>query len=360
MNLKRSNNFDLLRCVILIVILCVFNKYPKMVFAATTSATDAQIQKLLSDPNANIIVHDSTFSGTPNPTLAVQATTQAPRSIITIDYPSEGAVLVESNLIFSGKAPANTLVSVDITDDDFTNASIEHQTLLHTLGTTTSDGSGKWVFSSQSKLELGKYTVSVSFSDPQYGKIEAGPVRFIVTDVMGKSQNVIFWRSPQFWLFLILIICVLGGVGFLIFRRGLINKVTMAFPTAQSIYKLEEENRERLTKDIPFIKLETKVDEVITHISDFITPQEASEQLEVSKKEEKGRIIELRGQLASLKDTLMILEKNIASAGHATEDMEKELQNEMLKDTSQPDNETKSKLKIIKRHREVHHRQTSS
>lgn len=147
-------------------------------------------------------VSAETITPSPNTGLATNFT-------ITIDSPAQGSVFTDTNVIISGRAAPLSLINIDITDDDLFNTNIQHQVLVHTLGTTTSDKDGNWIFSPQIKFELGKYVIHANFIDPKRGKIEAAAISVSVSNEFGKTENAIFWRNPQFWLLVIPVLLII-------------------------------------------------------------------------------------------------------------------------------------------------------
>ena len=133
----------------------VLNFSNSLVMAQTPTETD--LEKLMNNPNTKVLVQNATYSATPAVTPIPTSTpaTSTNRTVLTITSPTEGSIMTDSSIVISGKCSPNTLVNIDIFDDDQSIKYIKHEALSHTLGVTTTDKNGDWIFSLQSKLELG-------------------------------------------------------------------------------------------------------------------------------------------------------------------------------------------------------------
>lgn len=301
--------------------------------AANTNISP-EIQKLIDDPSTKVIVNDNTYPATTTTTTTppAVASTTTPRPAITIDSPATGSVVVQTSMFIAGTAPPNASINIDIQDEDFTRSNIRHETLEHTLGTTTSDGEGNWIFAPQIKVELGKYAISAYIADAKYGKIEAGPVIVSVANVLGKTENVIFWRSYQFWFFVAVLLLIIGGLIWMIVR-------------------ITREGKKRISPQLTslgttsFGKHERNNDTA----GSFVTSKSAIKQLERNKKENMERRQELEKEVAMVKEMLMKTADDVAAAGQATEIIERELRQDNT--PVKPNDEDNSLIEKTKRHK---------
>jgi len=292
-----------------------------LVYAATPTNIPSDLQNLLKDPNTKVVVHDATYAATTIPTpsqVIAQNSPQNTSSVISVDSPVEGAVIQNESVIISGKGPVDMLITVNIYDDDFSNIFIKHQSSVHTLGTTTTDKDGNWVYSPAQKLALGRYQVWAYYNDPQKGTIQSNTVHFVVANVLGKTQDVYFWFSSQFWLLVIFVLIIVVVLIYLKYWRSK-NKSQDKSLSGKS--------------DLQGVKLPgTK------KASNFLTPEEIK-QLEEKQEEvhndDRKKLAKLKDELKDVKETLATTARNVAVAGKETETIEHEMEEE-IQETEKP------------------------
>lgn len=125
---------------------------------------------------------------------------------IDITRPTQGQIIVSTSLTITGKAPAGSLVTVTIQDEDYQRPFQIHQENLIENGTTTSDRNGDWVFVPSSILVPGKFSVVAAYqSSLTGGSISTEKIFFTVADGAGSTS---WFTIPGFTLIIIIFILI--------------------------------------------------------------------------------------------------------------------------------------------------------
>ena len=121
-------------------------------------------------------------------TAPLSAVLAATDSGINITSPQNGDSIQQSNIQVAGTAPASVLVDIVITDADTSKSLIAHQPNGKVEGSVTSDDGGNWVYTPQTQLVPGQFSVQASYTNAQKQTINSPSIRFVIITVTGASE----------------------------------------------------------------------------------------------------------------------------------------------------------------------------